>query len=61
MAKQPADRRLDELLDLLVKNATVVMSGTKIASQLRVAPSTLWERGERLRSPVLEGRGLTGG
>ena len=60
MAKQPADRRLDELLDLLVKNATVVMSGTKIASQLRVAPSTLWEWVERLRSLGVEVRGLPG-
>ncbi|MBI1955053.1 MAG: biotin--[acetyl-CoA-carboxylase] ligase [Acidobacteria bacterium] len=60
MAKQPADRRLDELVDLLVKNATVVVSGTKIASQLRVAPSTLWDWVERLRSLGVEVRGLPG-
>ena len=60
MVKQAADQRLDELLDLLVKNATVVMSGTKIASQLRVAPSTLWDWIERLRSLGVEVRGLPG-
>ena len=60
MAKPPADRRLDELVDLLIKNATVVVSGTKMASQLHVAPSTLWECMERLRSLGVEIRGLPG-
>lgn len=54
------DRYLDELVDLLVKNATVVMSGTKIASQLRVPPSTLWDWMERLRELGVEVRGMPG-
>ena len=60
MAKQQLDRHLDELIDLLVENATVVMSGTKIASQLRVPPSTLWDWMERLRELGAEVRGLPG-
>lgn len=54
------DRRLDELLDLLTENATVVMSGTKIASQLRVPHSTLWELIERAREWGADVRGLPG-
>ena len=60
MPAQPLDQQLDRLVDLLVKNATVVMSGTKIASQLRVAPSTLWDWIERLRSLGVAVRGLPG-
>ena len=59
MAKQP-DRRLDELIDLLTENATVVMSGTKIASQLRVPHSTCWELIERAREWGADVRGLPG-
>src|SRR3990172_6021634 len=59
MANQ-VDRRLDELVDLLMENATVVMSGTKLASQLRVPHSTLWELIERLRESGAEVRGLPG-
>lgn len=59
MANQ-LDRRLDELVDLLVENATVVMSGTKLSSQLRVPHSTLWELIERLREYGAEVRGLPG-
>ena len=54
------DRRLDELIDLLTENATVVMSGTKIASQLRVPHSTCWELIERLREWGADVRGLPG-
>ena len=50
MPETPLDRNLDRLIDLLAANATVSLSGTKIASQLRVAPSTLWEWIERLRA-----------
>ena len=55
-----ADRRLDELIDLLTENATVVMSGTKIAAQLRVPHSTCWELIERLREWGADVRGLPG-
>ena len=54
------DRRLDDLIDLLTENATVVMSGTKIASQLRVPHSTCWELIERLREWGADVRGLPG-
>lgn len=54
------DRQLDRLVDLLAENATVVLSGTKLASELRVAPSTLWDWVERLRKMGLEIRGLPG-
>jgi BirA family biotin operon repressor/biotin-[acetyl-CoA-carboxylase] ligase len=54
------DRRLDELIDLLTENATVVMSGTTIASQLRVPHSTLWELIERAREWGADIRGLPG-
>ena len=60
MAKQQLDRHLDELIDVLVENATVVMSGTKIASQLRVPPSTLWDWMERLREMGAEVHGMPG-
>ncbi|MBI3895581.1 MAG: biotin--[acetyl-CoA-carboxylase] ligase [Acidobacteria bacterium] len=60
MAERQQDRQLDRLVDLLTKNATVVMSGTKLATQLGVSPSTLWEWIERLRSLGVEVRGLPG-
>jgi BirA family transcriptional regulator, biotin operon repressor / biotin---[acetyl-CoA-carboxylase] ligase len=59
MANQ-SDRRLDELIDLLTENATVVMSGTKIASELQVPHSTCWELIERLREWGADVRGLPG-
>ena len=54
------DRRLDELIDLLTGNAMVVMSGTKIASQLGVPHSTFWELIERAREWGADVRGLPG-
>src|SRR3989338_4077799 len=36
------DRRIDRLLGLLVDNATVVVSGAKIASQVGVSRSAVW-------------------
>ena len=60
MPEGQQDRRLDALVDLLVENATVVLSGTKLASQLRVPHSTLWEWIERLREWGVEVRGLPG-
>lgn len=44
------DRHVDKLLSLLIDNATVVVSGPKIASELRVTRSTVWRWIERLRS-----------
>ena len=54
------DRQLDRLVDLLAENATIVVSGTKLASQLRVSPSTLWEWMERLREMGVQVRGWPG-
>ncbi|MBI2816640.1 MAG: biotin--[acetyl-CoA-carboxylase] ligase [Acidobacteria bacterium] len=54
------DRRLDRLIDLLAEHATVVLSGTKLCSELHVPQSTLWDWVERLRSMGLEIRGVPG-
>lgn len=50
MAFTPTDHRLDRLIYVLVKNATVVVPGTKIASEIGVSRSTVWKWIERLRS-----------
>jgi len=57
MPKRPApravgtvtDRRIDKLLGLLVDNATVVVSGAKIARQIGVSRSAVWRWVETLR------------
>ena len=59
-SEQKADRRLDDLVDLLADNATVMLSGTKLASRLRIPPSTLWDEMEKLRSMGVEIHGLPG-
>jgi BirA family biotin operon repressor/biotin-[acetyl-CoA-carboxylase] ligase len=58
--KHSSDRKLDHLLDLLVENATVVLSGTKLASELHISVSTLWEWIKRLRSLGISIRGVRG-
>ena len=60
MPERRLDRNLDRLVNLFVENATVVLSGTKIASQLQVPPSTLWAWVQRLRKMNVEVRGLLG-
>ncbi len=60
MSEPTLDRRLDRLIDLLAKNATVVVSGTRLAAELRVPQSTLWGWINRLRSMGVEVRGLPG-
>jgi BirA family transcriptional regulator, biotin operon repressor / biotin---[acetyl-CoA-carboxylase] ligase len=60
MPETPLDRNLDRLVDLLSENATVVMSGTKIASELGVPQSTMWDWIERLRGMGVEIRGHAG-
>lgn len=47
---QPTDRRIDKLIHLLVKNATVVVPGPKIAAQIGVTRSTVWDWVEKLRA-----------
>ncbi len=43
------DRRLAALLTLLAENATIVISGTRIANEIGVSRSTVWRWVERLR------------
>jgi BirA family transcriptional regulator, biotin operon repressor / biotin---[acetyl-CoA-carboxylase] ligase len=56
MAKQPTvdlpdttDRRIDALLTLLAENATIVISGAKIAKEIGVTRQQVWRWIERLR------------
>ena len=43
------DRRLAALLTLLAENATIVISGGRIAREIGVSRSTVWRRVQRLR------------
>src|SRR5258705_12549101 len=43
------DRRLAGLLTLLAENATIVISGARIAKEIGVSRSTVWRWVERLR------------
>jgi BirA family biotin operon repressor/biotin-[acetyl-CoA-carboxylase] ligase len=60
MPQRITDRQLDRLVDLLVDNATVVVSGARIASELRVPHSTLGEWMDRLRELGVEVKGFPG-
>lgn len=51
------DRRLDKLITLLVQNATVVVPGPKIASEIGVTRSTVWDWVEKLRALGVEIKG----
>ena len=44
------DRRIDALLALLADNATIVISGAKIAREIGVTRSTVWRWTQKLRS-----------
>lgn len=57
MAGGSTDRKIDQLIHLLVKNATVVVPGPKIASQIGVTRSTVWTYIEKLRSLGVEIKG----
>jgi BirA family transcriptional regulator, biotin operon repressor / biotin---[acetyl-CoA-carboxylase] ligase len=50
MTTGTTDHKIDRLVHLLVKNATVVVPGPKIASEIGVSRSTVWEWIERLRA-----------
>lgn len=52
------DRRIDKLVYLLVQNATVVVPGPKIAAEIGVSRSTVWDWIEHLRELGLEIKGL---
>jgi BirA family biotin operon repressor/biotin-[acetyl-CoA-carboxylase] ligase len=57
MATAATDRRIDKLIDLLAKNATVVVPGPKIAAHIGVSRSTLWFYIEKLRVLGVEIKG----
>ncbi len=50
MTTTVTDHNVDRLVHLLVKNATVVVPGPKIASEIGVSRSTVWEWIEKLRA-----------
>jgi len=56
------DRRIASLLTLLAENATIVVSGTRIAREIGVSRSTVWKWVERLRElgVKVKGHPLTG-
>src|SRR5213593_1708794 len=56
------DRRLAGLLTLLAENATIVISGARIAKEIGVSRSTVWRWVERLRElgVKVKGRPATG-
>jgi BirA family transcriptional regulator, biotin operon repressor / biotin---[acetyl-CoA-carboxylase] ligase len=51
------DRRIDKLIHLLVTNATVVVPGPKIASEIGVTRGTVWTWIEKLRALGVEIKG----
>ena len=57
MPSGSTDRRIDKLVHLLVRNATVVVPGPKIASEIGVTRHTVWMWMEKLRSLDMEIKG----
>ncbi len=57
MSTGTTDRKIDKLIFLLAKNATVVVPGPKIASEIGVTRSTVWVYIEKLRSLGVEIKG----
>src|SRR5258707_1170258 len=53
------DRRLAGLLTLLAENATIVISGARIAKEVGVSRSMVWQWVERLRELGVKVRGQT--
>src|SRR5579863_10697100 len=51
------DRRIDKLIHLLVTNATIVVPGPKIASEIGVTRATVWSWIEKLRALGVEIKG----
>lgn len=50
MTTGTTDHKIDRLVHLLVRNATVVVPGPKIAEEIGVSRSTVWEWIEKLRA-----------
>lgn len=59
MGAAATDRRMDKLISVLVKNATVVLPGPKIASQIGVTRFTVWKYVEKLRALGVDIQGHT--
>lgn len=59
MRATATDRRIDKLIHLLVKNATVVLPGPKIATHIGVSRTTVWDYIQKLRSMGIEIKGHT--
>jgi BirA family biotin operon repressor/biotin-[acetyl-CoA-carboxylase] ligase len=57
MAAEATDRKIDKLISLLAKNATVVVPGPKIAAEIGVTRSTVWIWIEKLRSVGVDIKG----
>ena len=57
MTPRTTDRKIDKLIQLLAKNATLVVPGPKIAAEIGVTRSTVWMWIERLRSLGVEIKG----
>jgi BirA family transcriptional regulator, biotin operon repressor / biotin---[acetyl-CoA-carboxylase] ligase len=57
MTAGTTDRKIDKLIHLLVKNATVVVPGPKIASEIGVSRGTVWTWIEKLRAMGVEIKG----
>jgi BirA family transcriptional regulator, biotin operon repressor / biotin---[acetyl-CoA-carboxylase] ligase len=58
MTAGTTDRKIDKLIHLLAKNATVVVPGPKIASEIGVTRSTVWMWIEKLRALGVEIKGV---
>jgi BirA family biotin operon repressor/biotin-[acetyl-CoA-carboxylase] ligase len=57
MPAASTDRKIDKLLQLMAQNATVVLPGPKIASEIGVTRSTVWQYIEKLRALGVEIKG----
>jgi BirA family biotin operon repressor/biotin-[acetyl-CoA-carboxylase] ligase len=60
MTAEITERKIDKMIHLLVKNATVVVPGTKIASEIGVARSTVWRWVKKLSEHGVEIKGHRG-
>jgi BirA family transcriptional regulator, biotin operon repressor / biotin---[acetyl-CoA-carboxylase] ligase len=57
MTAGTTDRKIDKLIHLLVMNATVIVPGPKIASEIGVSRATVWTWIEKLRAMGVEIKG----
>jgi len=57
MTATTTDRKMDKLIHLMVKNAMVVVPGPKIAAEIGVSRSTVWQYIEKLRALGVEIKG----